>query len=317
MHLILAPLQGVTEYPFRNAYAAFFDGIDEAITPFIPCVTGTKVKTVHLKDILPENQRSRMELVPQVLGNKSLPMQLMAEAFNDLGYREMNWNLGCPSSTVSRKMRGCGLMPHPETVRGILEQLVPRLPLPLSVKLRLGMYSTDEIFRIIEVLNDYPISRIILHPRLGVWQYTGEPDIDACSSILPLSAHPVVYNGDITDVRFFRQLQQRFPSHDSWMLGRGVLMNPFLPEMLRGADPPAPEEARSGLMAFHNRLIQEISSTGVSGQRLTARLKEFWSYFSKWFEDHAAVWYEVSHADGPSDINQKILRQFERKLNIP
>jgi len=317
MHLILAPLQGVTEFPFRNAYAGFFTGINESFSPFIPCVTGVSVKPAHMRDVLPASQHPAMELVPQVLGNKAAPMRLMAEAFARAGYREMNWNLGCPSSTVSRRMRGCGLMPYPGTVRQILDELMPQLPLSLSVKLRLGMHSRDETFPILDVLNEYPISRIILHPRLGAWQYSGEPDLDAFEAALPMSNHPVVYNGDINDAGFFQKLQERFPELDSWMLGRGVLMNPFLPSILKGAQPPSYGNARAQLVAFHERLVGNILASGVTEHRLVARLKEYWGYFSKWFDEPANVWYEVSHASGSSDIRHVIQRQFNRKLNIP
>ncbi|MFO7722110.1 MAG: tRNA-dihydrouridine synthase family protein [Bacteroidales bacterium] len=317
MYLILAPLQGVTEFPFRNAYAEFFTGIDEFFSPFIPCVTGASVKRAYLKDVLPDNQNPGMRLIPQVLGNKAAPMRLMGEAFAGLGYHEMNWNLGCPSNTVSRRMRGCGLMPHPGTVREILEMLLPELPLSLSVKLRLGMHAREEIFKMLEVLNDYPIRRIILHPRLGSWQYSGKPDLDTFAAVLPLSLHPMVYNGDINDAEYFWQIRKKFPELGSWMLGRGVLMNPFLPGLLRGELSTAAVDAREHLMAFHDRLIDHILKTGVTEHRLVGRLKEFWGYFSKWFEEPAKVWYEVSHASGSSDIRKKIERQFDRNLVIP
>jgi tRNA-dihydrouridine synthase B len=316
MTLILAPLQGVTEFPFRNAFADFFPGMDEAVTPFVPCVTGTRVKPAHMKDVLRHNQHPDLQIVPQLLGNDPSAMLLMAHAFASEGYREMNWNMGCPSSTVCKRMRGCGLMPHPEKVRNILEELIPHLPLTLSIKLRLGMHHKEEVFRMVEVLNDFPLSRVMLHPRLGVWQYTGEPDLDTFGELLPLSVHPIVYNGDINDLGFFLMLKKRFPRVNSWMLGRGVLMNPFLPAQIQECPTPHLNQDKDHLQAFHDKIWEHLIATGISENRVVARMKELWSYFSKWFAEPEATWFEVSHAIDFIDMRKKTGDQFKREMKI-
>lgn len=314
MHLILAPLQGVTGYLFRNAWSSFFTGIDEAFSPFIPLVTGTKVKAACLSDVLPANNQVPFRIIPQVMGNQASQFRLMASALADLGYGEINWNMGCPSSIVTRRMRGCGLMPYPGVVDTILSEIIPELPLQLSVKLRSGMHSNEELWPMLRVLNKYPLKRIILHPRLGVQHYNGTPDLEAFRKAQEISAHPMVYNGDINDPGGFARVQQFIPGVNSWMLGRGVLFNPFLPSLIRGDEPVGKEDMRQKLAGFNEALIASLLQQGYTGHRVLSRLKEFWSYFSFWFEDSQTVWTKVSHALSLQVIKDSMQEAFSGEL---
>ncbi len=316
MQLLLAPIQGVTGYLFRNAWSDGFKGIDKAYTPFIPSVTGHSVKAAHIAELLPVNNTSLLPLVPQVLGNRSQPILLMAKQFAMMGFQEMNLNMGCPSPKVVRRGRGCGLMYRPEQAEMLLSELIPEIPLRLSVKLRLGWKDKEELWTILRILNSYPLEKIILHPRLGIWQYDGTPDCDAFEQALEHSRHPLVYNGDINTLEVFTGLRQRFPQVTEWMLGRGVLMNPFLPAMLRGEALPSEEEARERLRAFHSALMQGLAGDGLAPQRILSRLKEFWFYFSRWFVPHEQVWYGVSHCNDLMSMQHVINRAFRERLQF-
>lgn len=302
MKLILAPLQGVTDHHFRNSWSRFFGGIDEMVTPFIPAVTGERVRPVHVRDVLPENNTPEQKIVPQILANEASGMLLLAREFFRLGYTEMNWNLGCPSSVVSRHGRGCGLMPKPGVVGDILAEIMSDLPLKLSVKLRSGMYSAAELPDMLHVLNYFPLSCIIHHPRLGVQMYDGTPNLESFAVTLSMSKHPVVYNGDILSVEDFRVLQRKFPEVDRWMLGRGVLKNPLLPEQIRGNVPePDPVDR---IRQFYQHLEGSLLAQGLSPHRLSSRLKDYWHYFSYWFADQHEVWYAISRTTSYEMLKQ-------------
>jgi tRNA-dihydrouridine synthase len=316
MKLILAPLQGVTEYPFRNAWSKFFTGLDEAVSPFLPTVTGLRVKSCHLKDVLPVNNQNPLELVPQLLGNQAEGIVRMAHALAALGYSTVNLNMGCPSHTVARKTRGCGLMPHPEMVDEMLQAIFRDLPLALTIKLRCGMHRTGELWPMLEVLNQYPLKEIILHPRIGIQQYGGTPDLESFEEALSVSKHPVVYNGDINNMSFFSQLRSRFPQVNRWMLGRGILMNPFLPALLKGDPPTSQTNATETLFSFHQELLQNIAGERASERRITSKAKEYWNYFSFWFQDRDLVWDNIRHVETVLSLNQKIEEAFALPLVI-
>ncbi|HRZ41227.1 MAG TPA: tRNA-dihydrouridine synthase family protein [Bacteroidales bacterium] len=304
MKLILAPLQGVTDYHFRNSWSRFFGGIDEMVAPFIPAVSGSRVKPVHVRDVLPEHNAPDLHLIPQVLANESGGMMLLAREFVRLGYTEMNWNLGCPSAVVSRHGRGCGLMPKPMVVQSILREIMDDLPLKLSVKLRSGMYSTAELPEMLRVLNDFPLSCIIHHPRLGVQMYEGAPDPASFAVTLSMSKHPVVYNGDILTPKDLLELKHKFPEVDQWMLGRGVLKNPLLPELIRGRTSGSDSENINRIRQFYHHLEDSLLAQGITPHRLSSRLKEYWRYFSYWFADPPKIWYAISRTTSYESLKQ-------------
>jgi tRNA-dihydrouridine synthase B len=112
----------------------------------------------------------------------------LANTLVDMGYREINWNLGCPFPMVAKKYRGSGLLPHPDRIDRMLDKTLDGFSGKLSIKTRLGRFSSDEMDRLIPVFNRYPLNRVIVHPRTGVQMYAGSVDLkafEACLTHLP------------------------------------------------------------------------------------------------------------------------------------
>ena len=105
MRFYFAPMEGLTGYIYRNAHKAFFDSIDKYFSPFIIANQTDGFKTRDMKDILPENNRS-LVLIPQLLTNNAKDFIYSSKKINNMGYTEINLNLGCPSGTVVSKNRG-------------------------------------------------------------------------------------------------------------------------------------------------------------------------------------------------------------------
>jgi len=277
MQLILAPLHGFTDATFRNAYFRHFGGIDEAVAPFISLTHGNKVTAVKVKDVLPEFNLLK-QVIPQVLGNNAADFILLCRYLSDkLGYEEVNWNLGCPIQGIVSKKRGSGMLPYPEMIERLLGEILPGISINLSIKLRLGLKSVNEFPLVAEVLNRFPLKSVTLHPRLGIQQYEGEVQLDEFEQVLPLIRHKVIYNGDIFSFTDFSAIKDRFPSIDDFMLGRGVLYNPFLPEQVKAGNPSLPENEMSRFSEFYKDLEE---SEKASRQFWMSKMKEYWKYFS-------------------------------------
>ena len=121
--LVLAPMQGLTGLPFRKAFhRTFGDVFDYAVSPFISLTHGNlTLADKKIYDVLPENNASSIPVVPQVLGSEKQEFVDLTNRLHEVGYTEVNWNLGCPMPRVARKVRGSGLLPHPEKVEEVLE----------------------------------------------------------------------------------------------------------------------------------------------------------------------------------------------------
>ena len=273
--MILAPMQGLTEVLFRRVYEECFPGaLPLAVSPFIALTRNLRFSTdnAQIRDVLPENNRGSIPVIPQILGKEPEEFVLLANHLYDLGYGEVNWNMGCPMRAVTAKHRGCGLMAHPDEVRAILDAVVPRLQGRLSVKVRLGLKEKDEIFAMVPVLNDYPLANVTVHPRLGRQQYTGVPDLDTFGQVLPLIKHPVIYNGDLCTPNDIRRIRQRFPQVADLMVGRGILYRPTLPLEVENR---VVDEACT--KNFIRTLMEAIHKNIPHEETIIHKTKEYWS----------------------------------------
>ena len=295
--LILAPLQGYTEVEFRRAWSTVFSGLDLAVSPFIPLAEGIRFRDKHLRDVLP-NKNPRIKVVPQALGNDPVKFINLARRLKDLGYESVNWNLGCPKRTVARKKRGSGILPYPELLRDILEKIIPELPLNLSIKTRLGYERPDEFFKLIEVYNDFPLESLIIHPRTGIQQYEGDMFLDVLDQNINEIKHQIVFSGDIKDIQSYFDLKKRYPQVSDWMIGRGVLSNPALPEIILNKKSASDAETlRKRQIYFHEELYCEIRNKFERSKPTLNKMKDYWSYFSLWFTDSERIFLKLARMD--------------------
>jgi tRNA-dihydrouridine synthase len=279
--LYMAPVRGVTESVYRNVYSRFFKGYDLCVTPFI---TNSRVKRAKLKDVLPENNDAAFGLVPQILERDPSVFILLAERLYTMGYKTINWNLGCPLSMVRKKKKGSGMLPFTGEIVEFLNQVIPAVPNKVSIKVRSGSENCGDLTRLLPELNGLPLKEIIIHPRTGKQMYSGKADIDFFDRALCLTGHTVVYNGDIDSREKFEILSTRFPGVSRWMIGRGGIMDPFLPGRIKNIEQGSEKKQLERFIAFHEALLEayrrELSGPG----HLTGKMKEMWKYWSPAFE---------------------------------
>ena len=300
--MILAPMQGLTEVMFRRVYEECFPGaIEQAVSPFLSLTHGNLSDAwKKIDDVQPEANRGAMPVVPQILGKEPVEFIELGNRLYDIGYAEINWNMGCPMRKVAAKHRGSGILPHPDEVRAILDTIVPALHASLSIKMRIGLKSKEEIFALIPILNDYPLKSITIHPRLGRQQYTGQPDLATFAAALTLIHHPVVYNGDIVSAADARRIWQQLPSISNIMVGRGVLYHPTLPLEIAGSIERGSNEEKSLTRRFVGRLMEEIARCMPSDESRIRKTKEYWCLLWKGLNISEQQAFEVLHAQ---DIN--------------
>ncbi len=306
-HFYLAPMRGVTDVTYRNIWSRHFTGFDGAMAPFISTVQGNRIPPKVVSDLLPE-KNTGLPVTPQIIGNRAADFIRLACCLFDLGYKTVNWNLGCPWPMVARKARGSGLLPYPERIQEFLEQVLPAIPGQLSIKTRLGRFHAQEMLKWIPVLNRFPLAEVIVHPRTGIQMYEGTVDLDGFETCLAQLAHPVVYNGDITTPDRFKSLKSRFPSVSRWMIGRGVVANPFLPAALStGAIPGFRMEKIS---RFHDELVAEYHQIFSGPSHLLQRMKGIWKYLAQSFENGNALLKKIQKTRRLTDYEQLVAQFF-------
>ena len=355
--LSLGPFQGITDAPFRNVFKRHLGGIDKFYTPFF---TGIH-KEDHAKNLQGEEIDPRCNdvetLTPQILSTDAEEILRFAKQCKELGYKEINLNMGCPFPRVANKKRGCGLLPYPDKVEAMLDRVFEEIDIKFSVKCRLGYFSPEEIDAIIPIFNKFPLSELIIHPRIGKQLYKGEADVERFKELMPQINASLVYNGDIVSVESFERIHKTLndgPStlrDTSWttgsgtcksivqfMLGRGILANPFLAEDIKASviarkDNEAIQEsdsldcfvprndakrvsdncfaslAMTKTERLHNYVLDlyedRLRHAGGS-PKVLGRMKELWSYLMYSFDEPQDIWRKIKKINALKDYEEAV-----------
>lgn len=280
MNYYFAPMEGITGYVFRNAHKNCFNHIDRYFTPFIVPTQNHKLTSREKNDILPEHNQG-IPLVPQILTKNAEDFLWAAKELESYGYREVNFNLGCPSATVVSKGRGSGFLRDLEGLDRFLDQVFKSLSVRLSIKTRIGTDSSEHFLDLLEIYNKYPLTELIVHPRLQKDFYKNEPNLEAFQEAVSYCKHPLCYNGNLFNKEALDSLVLKFPSIDRVMMGRGLVANPGLAGEMKG-EPPTDKKR---LLLFHDEILSGYEET-ISGDRnVLFKMKELWPYLLPNFQD--------------------------------
>ncbi|MDV7186719.1 tRNA-dihydrouridine synthase family protein [Lutibacter sp. TH_r2] len=280
--LLSSPLQGFTDYRFRNAFNHLFGGIDTFYSPYIRLNGKRTVKAAYERDILPDNNKN-IEVIPQVITNNAEEFLFVANYVQQFGYKELNWNLGCPYPMVTKCGMGSGLINSPEKIDEILNKVHNESDITVSIKMRLGYENSEEILNTLPILDKYPLKNIAIHARIGKQLYKGGVNLDGFQSCIDNTKHTLYYNGDITSVTKFKEMQERFPSINNFMIGRGLIADPFLPSMIKNNTLDYPDNKLEVFNNFHNILYEQYGESLSGATHLLLKMYHLWEYFSPLF----------------------------------
>ena len=310
MKFYFAPMEGVTGYIFRKTHAEHFPGTDKYYTPFIVANQTLHMKTREKKDIAPENNEG-VPVVPQVLANKAEECMAFLRILADLGYREVNLNLGCPAATVFSKKRGSGMLGD----RGLLDRFLEgvygaadaeSLPLKISVKTRLGVSSEEEWPGILEIFRKYPIAELLVHARVRQDFYGGQARTEAYLLAEKEMACPLCYNGDIRNVEDYREMSALFTRTEAVMMGRGFVKNPALARELSGG----PELGMGELETFAEALYRAYRAADPSPENTIFKMKELWTYWGMNFPEEERKVRNVKKARSAAEYEAAVRAVF-------
>lgn len=286
MKFYLAPMEGITGYIYRQAYNSCFKPMDRYFTPFLAPKHKSGFSSKELNDILPEHNQG-MEVIPQILTSDPEDFLDTAVKLKEYGYTEVNLNLGCPSGTVAAKGKGAGFLKDTEKLARFLGEVsegMERENLHFSIKTRVGVESEEEFQTLLGLYNQCLLTELIIHPRVLKDFYKYNVRMNAFKEGFEKSRHSVCYNGDVFRRKDYDRLIKEYPDLDKIMMGRGIMMNPFLMEEI--ADGTSQEvsgkmtAARKAdrLEKFH-RLLCDGYAHVMSGDRpVLFKMKELWGF---------------------------------------
>ncbi len=314
MQIYFAPLEGITGYVFRNAYAKYYGGIDKYFTPFISPHTKKLMDTREKRDILPENNKG-LTIVPQVLTNKAEDLiDLAKQLHDDYGYEEINLNLGCPSKTVTTKGKGSGFLEYPDQMEEFFDRYFKASDVKLSIKTRIGYYEVEEAKRLLNMYERFPFEEVIIHPRLGCQMYKGTPYYEVFEEYLGRTKHSLCYNGDINGLEDLQRLDSKWLKCDKFMLGRGLIARPGMLQMSANGEYTATLSPGEWIRfkGFHDELVEGYYAYMCEDRNTLFKMKELWTWWSVMFPGKEKTLKKIKKATNLQEYRNLVYSLEER-----
>ena len=303
--LLSSPLQGFTDFRFRNAFHKYFGGIDTFYAPYIRLNGKMVIKNSYQKDLQPENNTT-LAVIPQIMTGDADEFLFVVKYIQSLGYKELNWNLGCPYPMVTKQGMGSGLICNPEKIDHILKRAHEETDVVVSMKMRMGYENAEEILDVFPILDSYPLKNIAIHARIGKQLYKGGVDLDAFQKCVESTTHKLYYNGDITTVAKFQEMQKRFPSIDHFMMGRGLIADPFLPSMIKNNTSEYPKDRWKIFSEFHDTIYQQYDEALSGPTPIKMKMQGFWEYFAQSTSNSHKAFKKIKKANNPRAYQQAV-----------
>lgn len=303
-------MEGITGALFRRAHHAIFGGVTRYYMPFLSPSQNHVFTRRELQEILPEHNEG-VPAVPQLLTRRSEDFNWAAGELAEMGYREVNLNLGCPSGTVAAKGKGSGFLAFREELEVFLEDIFAQARVEISIKTRLGVSDPEEFVPLLELYRRFPLKRLIIHPRVQKDQYRGQPRMEYFTPAAAGCPFPVSYNGNVYTPEQAARLLHAWEGVDCVMLGRGLVGDPALARRALGG----PAAGREELERFHDTLYEGYSQAFGSRRNAMMRMKELWFYQIHLFRENGRLAKAIRKAATPEEY-QSLAAQVFRSLEL-
>lgn len=300
MELYLAPMEGITTYTYRNTHYELFGGCDAYYAPFVVPTDNERVGAKNLRDINKDN--NIVNLKAQVMCINKSAFDAFAEKLKGLGYDEVNLNFGCPASTVVKKSRGAGALKDTVALDKFLNGIFESNDIKISIKTRTGFHSHNEFENLLKIYEKYPVSKLIVHPRVREELYRGEPNLESFDKAYEVFGNKLCYNGNVYSTEDYERIAERYPELDSVMIGRGCITNPAIFREIRGGK----KLTTSELVTFSNELEERYLNLFQSEINTIYKLKEIWMYSLANFPDEHKIIKAVKKAKTLAELNSAL-----------
>lgn len=305
MQIHFAPLQGYTDYEYRCIHARYCGGVDAYYTPFIRWEKDG-VRNKDIKDLMPENNEG-LHLIPQIICSDTDEFNRLSDVIQEMGYGEIDVNMGCPAPMQTKQKRGSGILPYPDAVQALLNEMTKRPEVRFSVKMRLGLEDPHEWKVLTHMLNSSCLRHLTLHPRIGRQMYKGEVDMDSFHDVYDAIRIPIIYNGDVTTMEQVACLSEKFPNLYGIMIGRGLLARPTLARESILAKEITMGERMDILLQMHQDMLDYCTRKYKVDSQILLHIHAFWEYQEGQLE--RKIWKRIMKAG-----NMKNYLEAIRKL---
>ncbi len=316
MQYYFAPLESITTALYRQLHNKHFGGVMRYYMPFISPTMEQTLTPRQLKEIAPEHNEG-VCAVPQILCKNADDFIWCVKELAQMGYAEVNLNLGCPSKTVTTKGKGSGFLSRLEELDAFLDKsynAFASVQTKVTIKTRLGKTQPEEFFKVLEIYNKYPIPELIIHPRVQSDFYKNHVRVEIFEYAVKNGNMPLCFNGDIVTTADYNNFTTNFAEIDAVMIGRGALADPALFRKIQGGQSATKDE----IIDFANALFEGYTQLYQSENNALIRMRELWRYLICLFEDGEEFSQKFRRLKTPTEyriLSNTVFREKELRQN--
>lgn len=278
--IILAPMAGYTESPFRRLIKEIEPStilVSELVSA--EALRRGNEKTMRMIDFVPEEKGY---YGVQLFGSEENAFIEAAKVVEEIGADYIDLNLGCPSPKVINSGHGSALLKDIDQTAKMIRKLVQSTKLPVTVKMRLGFYNDADLITNSQKLADSGISALAIHGRTTKQKFTGSANWDQIYTVKDQIDIPVIGNGDITSAAIAKN---RLKNLDGIMIGRASLRNPWVfrqtREIFEGKEVSKKPELKDQLAFF--RRHAELATEFKNEKWAMIELRKHFAHFLRGF----------------------------------
>lgn len=309
-NLILAPMAGVTDLPFRLLCKEQGAGLI--------CMEMVSAKAIYYNnkntEILLEIKEEERPVSLQLFGSDADIMSEMAKRIEERPFDILDINMGCPVPKVVNNGEGSALMKNPKLVEEIITKMVKAIQKPVTVKIRKGFDDAHvNAVEIAKIAEGCGATAVVVHGRTREQYYSGKADWDIIAQVKNAISIPVIGNGDVTDAISAKALVEQ-TGCDGIMIGRAVRGNPFLfSEILsyfetgKIKERPTNDEVRKTILRHAQMQLQ------YKGEYLGVReMRKHVSWYSVGYPNSAKLRAKVNEMETMEDLTKTVTELFGR-----
>jgi len=307
-NLILAPMAGVTDLPFRL--------IVEKFNPGLVCTEMVSSKALYYGDEktkqLLKTDGEKRPISMQIFGSDAESMAFAAKYVSEIA-DIVDINMGCPAPKVVKNGDGSRLLLDLNKVEEIVKAVVANSKVPVTLKFRKG-WNNDNIVacEVAKIAEKNGISAITIHGRTRDEFYSGKVDLDIIKKVKQSVNIPVIGNGDIMDEESAKYMFE-YTGVDGIMIGRGVMGNPWIFEQIEnylktGEKLPRPNnQQKYEILKEHIELDIKEKNEKVALNEMRKHI----AWYTKNMKDSSAFRNEINHIDNKEELMDKIEDYFK------
>jgi nifR3 family TIM-barrel protein len=312
--MILAPMAGVTNLPFRLVNRTF--GVGLTFTEMISAngLIRDRVKSLRYLGAHPDDR----PLGVQMFGADPSILAEAANILTDMGADLLDINMGCPVKKVVKTGAGAALMKNPLRIAAIIEAVRKATHLPLTVKIRAGWKAACvNVLEVADIAEGSGADAVIVHPRTAEQAFSGAADWSLIERVKRRIKIPVIGNGDIKKGEDAARMVQ-ITGCDAVMVGRGCLGNPWIFEQiqarLQGLTDPPPPTLGQRERVVRRHLALELAAVGDKAGMKTFRKHLLW--YTKGLKESASFRQGMGAVEDKAYLIEQLHRYFKNIVNI-